>query len=191
MGRKKSAKADSCQSSRLHKALMPSKVAKTFAKYVNPQVEKGPDACWLWTGHKDGKGYGTIHIGHGAEVCRTQWAHRVSFALHVEEIPQGMTVHHRCLNPSCVNPRHLSLATVEENTQEANARRTSFQAASDEPWTDPRRPTTDSPTIDCRHCAGCACVTGIIAECLNCGKVTRADGKEEVRRASKPKVKAS
>jgi hypothetical protein len=57
---------------------------------------------------------------------RPHWAHRISYALFVGPIPDGMTVNHRCRNPSCVNPRHLELLTNAENAALSNAHRKSL-----------------------------------------------------------------
>jgi len=70
------------------------------------KVEKRPAGCWLWTGSRDGCGYGTFSVGR---------AHRVSWIIANGPIPQGMRVLHHCDVPPCVRPDHLFLGTPKAN----------------------------------------------------------------------------
>lgn len=66
--------------------------------------------CLVWTGHKIPLGYG--HIVHNGRAMRV---HRYSWIRTYGEIPEGMEIDHICHNRSCVNPKHLRLATRSQN----------------------------------------------------------------------------
>ena len=70
---------------------------------------KKTNNCWLWQGHCNEKGYGTIH----REGFRL--AHRYSYYFHNGPFDLNMTVEHLCKVRNCVNPKHLTLLTHSEN----------------------------------------------------------------------------
>jgi hypothetical protein len=82
------------------------------------------ESCWFWTGCKNKDGYGKIKV-EGS----TKQAHRVSYNLHVGEIPTGVLVLHRCDVPSCVNPDHLFLGTHQDNADDREAKGRSVAGA--------------------------------------------------------------
>ena len=71
----------------------------------------GSNACWVWQGSDNGTGYGQISKNY-----KKIYVHRLSYQIHTGDIPDGMTVHHSCMNTLCVNPGHLELVTRGENT---------------------------------------------------------------------------
>lgn len=75
-------------------------------KYI-PEPMSG---CWLWTGSLAYNGYGRIWLDG-----RAQYAHRVSYELFRESVPNDICVLHTCDVPSCVNPDHFFLGTYKDN----------------------------------------------------------------------------
>lgn len=83
--------------------------------------KRGPDECWPWLGALNEHGYGVMRP-EGQRNGPTVKAHRVSVILD-DRNPDGLCVLHRCDNPRCVNPAHLFLGTMADNTQDMVAKR--------------------------------------------------------------------
>jgi len=75
------------------------------------------DSCWNWTAFKDKDGYGQLSIDG-----KMHRAHRVSYELYKNKIPEGLHVLHKCDNPPCVNPDHLELGTPQDNVDDKTKR---------------------------------------------------------------------
>lgn len=72
--------------------------------------------CWLWTGCRTPKGYGQIRLTKtGPTRPKIIAAHRLSYNVHVGEIPAGLEIDHICRNRLCVNPAHLRTVTRRDN----------------------------------------------------------------------------
>lgn len=77
-----------------------------FEDKYTPEPNTG---CWLWTAYCRTDGYGEINRGRQGEG--TALAHRVSYEIHVGEIPEDLEIDHLCRVRSCVNPSHLEPVT--------------------------------------------------------------------------------
>jgi hypothetical protein len=82
--------------------------------------EEMPNGCREWRGPVCKDGYGKTNLGNVA----TLRAHRASYALaHDLPLPTfaGLVLH-GCDNPLCINPAHLAVGTVKDNTHDRVSR---------------------------------------------------------------------
>jgi len=66
--------------------------------------------CWEWLGRHSTEGYGVLNLGG-----RQQYAHRLSYEIHVGPIRDGLMIDHKCHNRGCVNPDHLQQVDNKRN----------------------------------------------------------------------------
>lgn len=86
--------------------------------YTDPEesfLARTEPLCWsdciIWTGATNGDGYGQLWSG-GRKVQ----AHRYSWERANGPIPDGMLIDHTCHVRSCVNVKHLRIATPAQNS---------------------------------------------------------------------------
>jgi hypothetical protein len=82
--------------------------------FRNLNKTSNPNGCWEWTGAKH-RGYGVTRYD-----SKCWGAHRLAYTVWCGAIPTGMSVCHRCDNPSCCNPLHLWLGTEKDNAVDRN-----------------------------------------------------------------------
>lgn len=68
------------------------------------------ECCCNWRASGDGHGYGVFWYDN-----RMFKAHRFSYQLFIDEIPDDMTIDHLCRNKLCANPSHMEVVTLKEN----------------------------------------------------------------------------
>jgi len=68
------------------------------------------DGCWIWTGAKQSRGYGSVGID-----SKVRLTHRVAYEALLGPIPDGLTIDHLCMVKLCCNPAHLEVVTRAEN----------------------------------------------------------------------------
>lgn len=89
--------------------------SKDVDRFLSKILRSKETACWFWGGYRDRGGYGRFTLSTGKMGGKPVMAHRYSYELSVGPIPFEHQVHHKCVNPSCVNPSHLEALSVVDH----------------------------------------------------------------------------
>lgn len=82
------------------------------------KVEAASSGCWLFAGAHDRDGYAIFSL-------RGRAIRAIRFVLWVRDgrrVPKNRVVLHKCDNPGCVNPDHLSVGTQRQNVHDCIAK---------------------------------------------------------------------
>ena len=89
-----------------------------FEDKYTPEPTTG---CWLWHASRDKCGYGTFGMRIDGKTKKFG-AHRYAWTVFKGDIPEGISVLHKCDTPSCVNPDHLFIGTQLDNVRDQIAK---------------------------------------------------------------------
>jgi hypothetical protein len=85
---------------------------KAIDRFWAKTNKNAPNGCWEWTGSKSPWGYPNFR--DDGVIGGHIWAYK-----HFKgPVPKGHVVMHTCDNPGCVNPDHLLLGTLTQNSQD-------------------------------------------------------------------------
>lgn len=76
------------------------------------RVEVEESGCWLWTGNKTPKGYGTIGFND-----KDIYVHHLSWTIAHGSAPKKFVLH-SCDVRNCVRPDHLFSGTAKDNSED-------------------------------------------------------------------------
>lgn len=89
--------------------MTPDALARFVSKVAAPDVR----GCRNWTGTRNKWGYGYFWLNG-----KMRRAHKVAWETVNGPVPDGALIMHRCDNPACVNPDHLSLGSQQDNNDD-------------------------------------------------------------------------
>lgn len=81
-----------------------------------------PSECWEWRGGANEAGYGRFKVG-GKLVSPHRFAYELKYGRILDSgTYHGTVVRHRCDNPRCTNPAHLTLGDQRANVHDMDAK---------------------------------------------------------------------
>ncbi len=87
-------------------------MTRTVIEVLLGNTAKSQDGCIVWTGMKNGYGYGVIDW-----QGRRLMVHRVIYEMARGPIPEGLQIDHLCRVRNCVNPNHMEPVAPKENVR--------------------------------------------------------------------------
>ncbi len=78
------------------------------------KVDKG---CWIWSKSLNESGYGKLQENQKGKR-KYLMSHRESYKVFKGNIPKGKLILHQCDRPACINPDHLFIGTMKDNTRD-------------------------------------------------------------------------
>ena len=80
---------------------------------LRDMIDTDTDECIIWPYGRNGKGYGKLEV-----AGKTRNAHRLALELAkgVPPHPSMQACHGPCRNRACINPKHLSWQTSQQNS---------------------------------------------------------------------------
>lgn len=88
---------------------------------VDKTILDSKTGCWIWQGAIGNRGYGQLKV-----KGRSWRAHRYFYETSRGKIKNGMVLDHVCRNIVCVNPDHLEMVTVAENTRRGRSAKLNY-----------------------------------------------------------------
>jgi len=76
-------------------------VERLLARFIDESAAL--PGCWEWDGPRNRAGYGVVSVSG-----KNQMVHRAVFTLLNGPIAPGKIIRHRCDNPPCFRPEHLT-----------------------------------------------------------------------------------
>ena len=90
---------------------------ESIEQRILANMELQDDGCLLWSGAKNGNGYGSIWFD-----VKYHSVHRVAYMIMNGDLSSDDVVCHICDTPLCINPDHLYAGTTKTNAMDRSFR---------------------------------------------------------------------